>query len=132
MRYRTFPFGTAVPDLIIDGEETYIKVHESTKDEVWTGLWPGIAYEKLEVVRAKGYDPNRSAKPNPGGRSGRPSQWASNRRTGSGYHFHTSDESVEYTPNPVSDGEAIHRLLEKWFGDERGMNGPGRKWPGVV
>lgn len=94
MIYKTFRLGQEVPDLIIDGDVTYIKTED--KPDVWSGLWPGIAYERLEVVRAKGYDPNRTAGDDSSGRCGRPSGCSTHGHTGS-YH-HIVDESGEYEP----------------------------------
>lgn len=73
MKYKSFLFGNQVPDIIIEDDVTWIKVDD--QPGLWSGLWPGIAYERLEVVRAKDYDPARSSVRDPyerpGARSGR-------------------------------------------------------------
>lgn len=93
MKYKTFLFSQQIPDLIIEDGVTYIKVDEQ-EGRVWSGLWPGIAYERLDVVRAKGYDPDRTAPDYSGGRRGRSSGYDTHPGAGSDYHLF--DESVKY------------------------------------
>jgi hypothetical protein len=125
MIYKTFRLGQAPPDLIIDGDVTYIKTED--KPTIWSGLWPGVSYERLEVVRAKGYDPDRTAQHDSSGRCGRPSGCSTHPGAGSDYHLF--DESVKYEPKlgpPISESlwqASLYRNLI--HGKDDGIRG----WP---
>lgn len=99
MKYKTFLYGREIPDLIIEDGETWIRIDEK-EHSYWSGLWPGIAFERLEVVRAKDYDPTRSSVRDPYGRPGRTSGRYSDGNYGSyhsfvdeGYQFERDDHA---------------------------------------
>lgn len=124
MRYKTFRLGVEPPELIIEDGITYIKVDE--KAGVWSGIWPGIEYERLDVVRAKDYDPTRSAFNNSEQRFSRSSGRYSDGNSGS-YHY-IVDEGGIYEPKhspPLNESLWQACLYHNIMGKDDGIRG----WP---
>lgn len=95
VKYKTFIYGREIPDLIIEDGETWVRIDDK-HETLWSGLWPGIAYERLEVVRAKNYDPTR-------GTDERSSRWSGgaysrDSYTGAGSYHYLVDESGVRAP----------------------------------
>jgi hypothetical protein len=117
MKYKTFGFQVKPPDVIIEGEVTYVLVKGSAT------LWPGYAYEEIGVARAKGYDPNRGPESSPGTRSGRPSQWASSGRTRSGDSFRKSDQPRSDASDALIAQVLAYQAYSRVKGKDDGIRG---------
>lgn len=95
VKYKTFIYGREIPDLIIEDGETWIRVDDK-RETLWSGLWPGIAYERLEVVRAKDYDPAGSTYQHSGRRDR--GTYSRDSYTGAGSYHYLVDESGIHAP----------------------------------
>jgi len=123
MILKTYSYGVQAPDILIENGKTYLKVSGHP------GLWPGVGYELIEVVRAKDYDPSRSSFHDSSRRRSGSDSYTFDRGAGS-YHY-LVDESGIYQPwdsDPVKvDWQSY---LKEWEAKFEGIKPDDVRWPG--